>query len=332
MTEKIIEEEKIIIRHSIIELIEHWALAVSGLLLIFSGFGELPMYKRFMVTKIPGLNWAGDYFINLKIHYIAGFVFISIMIFHIIYHGLLGHKGLLPKKGDFKSSILTILSFFGFGKEPKFHKYLPEQRVAYAYLGLIGLILVITGVFKVLKNLPEINLKPELITTMTLIHTFGTLFFLLGVLAHLAALIFKVNRPLLKSIFIGEVDLNYIKERHTIWYEELINRKAIKDEMQEDKEIIEGKLEFKEDQSPIIDETSMETKISMLKVLGMSCGHCVESIKKKLEQLEGIEAIEVNLEKGEVYFENKKGLPLEDIKKAIEEAVYKVSEDSIKDR
>lgn len=42
----------------------------------------------------------------------------------------------------------------------------------------------------------------------------------------------------------------------------------------------------------------------------MSCGHCVGNVKKKLEQVKGIEAIEVNLEKGEVYFENKKGLPL----------------------
>ncbi len=152
MKERIIMEREAVLRHSPIELAEHWFLAISGLLLIFSGFGELPMYKRFMVTQIPGLGWAGDFFINLKIHYLSGIVFVSIMVFHAIYHGWLGHQGLVPRKGDFKASLITILSTFGFGKEPKSDKYLPDQRLAYAYLGGIGLILVLTGVFKVIKN------------------------------------------------------------------------------------------------------------------------------------------------------------------------------------
>ena len=135
MKESIIEDKKMITRHSAIELAEHWVLAISGLLLIFSGFGELPMYKRYMVTQIPGLSWAGDFFINLKIHYLSGIIFVSVMVFHAIYHGWLGHKGLLPKKGDVKASFLTILSMLGFGEEPKMDNYLPEQRLAYAYLG-----------------------------------------------------------------------------------------------------------------------------------------------------------------------------------------------------
>jgi thiosulfate reductase cytochrome b subunit len=105
-----------------------------------------------MVTAIPGLSWAGDFFINLKIHYLAAIVFDSIMVFHALYHGWLGHRGLLPRKGDFRDSVKTILSMLGFGEEPEADKYLPEQRLAYAYMAGIGLILVITGVFKVLNN------------------------------------------------------------------------------------------------------------------------------------------------------------------------------------
>src|SRR4030066_2025781 len=168
MRERIIKDGKAILRHSPIELIEHWVLALSGLLLIFSGFGELPMYKRYMVTQIPGLGWAGDFFINLKIHYPAGIVYVSIMVFHGVYHGWLGHQGLLPRKGDMKVSLITILSMFGFGQEPKSHKYLPEQRLAYAYLGGVGLILVLTGVVKVIKNLPGVHLAPGLFASLTL--------------------------------------------------------------------------------------------------------------------------------------------------------------------
>lgn len=226
MRERIIEDEKIIIRHSPIELIEHWVLAISGLILIFSGLGELPMYKRFMVTQIPGLNWAGDYLINLKIHYLAAIAFVTIMVFHVLYHGWLGHQGLIPKKGDIKASWQTILSMLGFGEEPKMGKYLPEQRLAYAYLAGVGLILVLTGLVKVIKNDPRVYLSPATITTVTLIHTFATIFFILGILAHLAALLFKINRPLAKSIFSGKVDLDYVKERHALWYKELLKKKA----------------------------------------------------------------------------------------------------------
>jgi cytochrome b subunit of formate dehydrogenase len=59
MEERIIRGREAVLRHSPIELAEHWLLAISGLLLIFSGFGELPMYKRYMVTEIPGLGWQG---------------------------------------------------------------------------------------------------------------------------------------------------------------------------------------------------------------------------------------------------------------------------------
>jgi formate dehydrogenase gamma subunit len=327
MKDKIIEEKYVILRHSPIELIEHWALAISGFVLIFSGFGELPMYKRFMVTQIPGLAWTGDFFINLKIHYLAGMVFVSVMVFHAIYHGWLKHEGLLPKKGDFKASLLTILSMFGFGKEPKSHKYLPEQRVAYAYLGGVGLILVLTGIVKVIKNLPGVFLPPGLITAMTLAHTFATIFFLLGVMAHLAALVFKVNRPLAKSIFTGKVDAEYVRERHPYWYEELIKNqvRAETEPRAEIKEEVHAEVKGeKKVEDPHESGKEGDQVAAVLKVKGMSCQHCVMSVTRALNQLDGIRNIQVDLEKGEVRFENIKGVVNEVIEKAITDAGYEV--------
>ena len=338
MEERIIKERETVLRHSPIELAEHWLLAISGLLLIFSGFGELPMYKRYMVTLIPGLGWAGDFFINLKIHYLAGIIFVSIMVFHALYHGWLGHQGLIPKKGDVKASCKTILCMFGFGEEPKMDKYLPEQRLAYAFLGGVGLILVLTGIVKVIKNLPGVYISPALITSMTLIHTFATIFFLLGVLAHLAALIFKVNRPLVRSIFTGEVNSGYVQDRHTIWYEELMKNEVkveVEDvvaEMKRDKVQVEAKVKPEENDRAIaaaaIEGTQMvkeeNTMLSTIKVKGMSCQHCVMSVTKALTQLEGIKNVQVDLAKGEVRFDNIKEVASNEIEKAIEEAGYEV--------
>jgi copper ion binding protein len=393
MKDRVIEEKNAVLRHSFIELAEHWVLALSGLLLIFSGFGELPMYKRYMVTQIPGLGWAGDFFIQLKVHYLAGIVFVSVMAFHAVYHGWLGHQGLLPKKGDVKASLITILSMFGIGEEPKSHKYLPEQRLAYAYLGGIGLILLATGVIKVIKNLPGVFLPPGLITSMTLTHTFATIFFLMGVMAHLAALIFKVNRPLVRSIFTREVDLDYVRDRHTVWYDELVRNKVkenaevkakveVKDKakgirkataeaegkvqknpinpsnptnpinpINQAKVEVKAEKEKQTEESKITDSALQTESINpvrksstltgrtagpsngvkekdmmanVLKVKGMSCQHCVMSITKALNQLDGVKNVNVDLQKGEVRFENTKGVASSQIEKAITDAGYEV--------
>jgi copper ion binding protein len=240
-----------------------------------------------------------------------------------------------------KASLITILSMFGIGEEPKASKYLPEQRLAYAYLGGIGLILVVTGVIKVMKNLPSVYFSPTLITWNTLIHTFATLFFLMGVVAHLLALIFKVNRPLVRSIFTGEVDLAYVQDRHTLWYNEFEGLPGPgKEDPRWPADVAPEaeQTEKPDSESPAEKETLAEqTEIvetaerkesdvmaSTLKVKGMTCQHCVMSVKKSLGKLEGIQNVDVDLQKGEVRFDNTKGLAADAVKKAIEEAGYEV--------
>ena len=63
---------------------------------------------------------------------------------------------------------------------------------------------------------------------------------------------------------------------------------------------------------------------NFLKVNGMRCQHCVMSVTKALNQLEGIENLQVDLAKGEVRFDNKKEVPSGRIVKAIEDAGFEV--------
>ena len=63
---------------------------------------------------------------------------------------------------------------------------------------------------------------------------------------------------------------------------------------------------------------------SVLKVKGMSCQHCVMSVTKALNQLDGIKNVQVDLAKGEVRFDNTKEVASTRIEKAIEEAGYQV--------
>lgn len=209
-------------RHSLIEIIEHWSIAISGIVLLFTGLGCLPLYKRYYISEIPGFAWTADFYNVTVVHYIASIIFVSAVIFHIFYHGLRRDFSLLPKRGDLSKSIKVIAAMLGFGKEPPSDKYLPEQRIAYVGIGIVVLILTVTGIIKVLKNLQWIILSPTFESINTLIHTLTGFIFIFALIVHVGTVIlFKSNWPLLKSMFTGYVDEDYAKHRHSLWYEKI---------------------------------------------------------------------------------------------------------------
>ncbi|WP_340694616.1 molybdenum cofactor guanylyltransferase MobA [Hydrogenobacter thermophilus] len=61
-----------------------------------------------------------------------------------------------------------------------------------------------------------------------------------------------------------------------------------------------------------------------LKVSGMTCEHCANTVKKALFALEGVSEVNVDLQKGEVEVVTQKDVPFESFKSAIEEWGYKV--------
>ncbi len=63
-----------------------------------------------------------------------------------------------------------------------------------------------------------------------------------------------------------------------------------------------------------------------IKIQGMSCQHCVMSVTKALGSIPGVKSLKVDLVKGEATFENTQNVPLPNIRKAVEEAGYKVIE------
>lgn len=217
MSERIITEKNRVVRHGWIELAGHWAIAISGLLLLLSGLFELPMAARYKVTTLPGFGWSGDFILSLYVHYVASVVFIAAAFFHLAYHGLLRDWGLLPRKGDLKASIAVVKSFFGFGEEPPFDKYLPEQRLAYLGTAVIVGVLVLTGLIKTYKNVYAPDLSHTVIFWATTLHNLFFLLFILVFVGHLGAILLKPNRPMVRGIFTGAVRLDYAKHRHPLW-------------------------------------------------------------------------------------------------------------------
>ena len=212
-------------RHGLPVILTHWLVALSTFVLIFSGFGQMPLYGRYMVDRIPGLSWVSDFSVTLLIHYWAAAVLMGAVAFHLVFHLIRRDFGILPRKGDLRESGRIIMATFGFGEEPENDKYLAEQRLAYVFIAFSLLLVIVTGVLKVLKNLPSINYSEGFALWITLLHNIGTVLVIMGIVAHLGAFIFKANWPLLPGIFTGRIDREYAKERHGIWYRRIFGER-----------------------------------------------------------------------------------------------------------
>ena len=89
--------------------------------------------------------------------------------------------------------------------------------------GTVGL-LIVTGVIKVVKNL-GIHLNESLLFWSTQLHNLGAVLIIFGIIAHLGAFLVPANRKLLPSMFHGKVAEEYVKHRHSLWYERLKGKK-----------------------------------------------------------------------------------------------------------
>jgi len=204
-------------RHSLTVRISHWLIGLSGIVLLFSGFGQLPMYKRYNIVKIPGLAWSSNYEITLLIHYISAAVFTATILFHLVYHLRRKEFTIMPKKGDLKASFTGFKAMLGLARAPEHGKFQAKQRVIYAIIGSTSLLLVVTGLIKSYKNLGPIILDPMLLQWMAFTHTITGMFFMLLFLAHVAALLLKQHRPLIPSMFSGRISREYAEKHHSKW-------------------------------------------------------------------------------------------------------------------
>jgi copper chaperone len=61
-----------------------------------------------------------------------------------------------------------------------------------------------------------------------------------------------------------------------------------------------------------------------IKIKGMSCQHCVKAVTKALGEIDGIEAVQVNLDRGEATFEEVKPVALELLQEGIKKAGFEL--------
>ena len=139
------------------------------------------------------------------------------MFFHIVYHLKRKELAIMPKSGDLAEGFQGFMAMLGRAEEPKHEKFQAKQRLIYAIIGGVSLLLIITGIVKSYKNMGNIILDPMFLQFVTMLHTALGMLFLALFFAHVAALMLKSHRPLIPSMFSGRIDRKYAEEHLPGW-------------------------------------------------------------------------------------------------------------------
>ena len=104
-----------------------------------TGFGQMPIYKRYYMSDIPGFGWLADFFTTRYVHYLGA------------------------------ALLLGLLSYLLFD-----YFFLQRQNLKVTLTGYLRIALlagiVITGILFVVKNFPVHYFSPEFIIFLNLCH------------------------------------------------------------------------------------------------------------------------------------------------------------------
>ena len=116
-----------------------------------TGFTQMPIFKRYYIADIPGLAWTAKYYVTHYMHYLGAILLLFLIVYAIVvYFGLL-------------------------------RRWYALSKAAYVRIFLLSAI-VVTGIFRVLKNLPDIVFSPDFTMFIDIAHlAFMMLLMLFGI-------------------------------------------------------------------------------------------------------------------------------------------------------
>ncbi len=121
---------------------------ISIFFLTVTGFGQMPIFKRYYIADIPGLEWLAQFYTTHALHYIAAMVLFTLT-FYILFDNIFNRK----------------------------NKKLKITSSAYAKITFI-LILMITGILMVIKNFGGKPFPPNFIIFLDITHLTACVVFL----------------------------------------------------------------------------------------------------------------------------------------------------------
>ena len=55
-----------------------WIYLMTTFFLVLTGFGQMPIFKRYYIADIPGLGWLAEFFVTHYIHYLGAVVLLAL--------------------------------------------------------------------------------------------------------------------------------------------------------------------------------------------------------------------------------------------------------------
>ncbi|MFP4084677.1 MAG: hypothetical protein ACLFTC_07215 [Desulfonatronovibrio sp.] len=135
------------------EMTSRWDMLffkLSITVLILSGLAQMPIFKRYYISEVPGLGWTADYQFNHILHYVAAAILLIVL---------------------FKWAVIYL----------KTRNYFMKLSVSGKIRIVLFLIIIVTGFFRAYKNLPDYYFSPLATTAIIWTHLAAGL--LLGVVA-----------------------------------------------------------------------------------------------------------------------------------------------------
>jgi len=87
---------------------------VTIFFLVLTGFGNMPIFKRYYIADIPGLGWLAEYYVTLYIHYLFAILLIGIISYLIIEYLLTKRKSIkITLSGYIRGSVVAGLLITG---------------------------------------------------------------------------------------------------------------------------------------------------------------------------------------------------------------------------
>ena len=137
--------------------IMHYLFLLNIFVMALTGFGQMPIYKRYYMSDIPGFGWLADFYITRYVHYVGA------------------------------AMLLALLSYFLFD-----YFFLQRRNLKITPTGYLRIVLlaaiIVTGIFFVVKNFPVHYFSHEFIIVLNLCHLGFVMAYLI---VSLYCLIFK---------------------------------------------------------------------------------------------------------------------------------------------
>ncbi len=86
----------------------HWLYLVTTFFLVLTGFGQMPIFKRYYIADIPGLGWLAEFFVTHYIHYLGAVALFALAAYIITdYLFLQRHSRRLTASGYVRLAVLS---------------------------------------------------------------------------------------------------------------------------------------------------------------------------------------------------------------------------------